>query len=202
MLTRRVKLRSPSDAPDSTLSSFIRLLSQVLGPRSKRNNDERPKKTMTKQVHPFHQMWLNLDDDDPEIGGRKNVCGPPTSFCNKLQKTSICYGLLNTKGGIPTSSSLYLSLLLGLRREERERDDKSKKATPHIWEEVRRSARSRNSTPTHTHPSSRAKGISFFLLLLFSFRAMSYSTRRVVPITWAAPKQNTAASKCHTLKAY
>jgi len=26
-------LRSPSDAPDSTVSSFIRLLSQVLGPR-------------------------------------------------------------------------------------------------------------------------------------------------------------------------
>jgi hypothetical protein len=94
--------------------------------------------------------------------GEKNVCAPPTSFCNKLQKTSICYGLLHTKGGITTSSSLYLSLLLGLRREERERDDKSKKATPHIWEELRRSARSRNLTPTHTHPSSRAEGISLF----------------------------------------
>ena len=82
----------------------------------------------------------------------------------------------------------------------RERDDKSKKATPHIWEELRTSARSRNSTPTHHIHRLGRKGFLYFLLL-FSFRAMSYTTRRVVSITWAAPKQNAAASKCHTLKA-
>ena len=95
-----------------------------------------------------------------------------------------------------------LSLLLGLRREEREREMINLKKQPHTY--GKSSAHPRAAAirhrPTHIHRLGR-KGFLYFLLLLFSFRAMSYTTRRVVSITWAAPKQNAAASKCHTLKA-
>lgn len=126
-------------------------------------------------------------------------CVPPTSFCNKLQKTSICYGLLHTKGGtnsISLSSSAW-----------EERDDKSKKKKTNPTS-ARRScspsrARSRDSTHTHTHPSSRGgRDFFFFFVSFFISGNVLHHPARVVSITSSSSAPNpAAASKCHTLKA-
>lgn len=91
-------------------------------------------------------------------------CVPPTSFCNKLQKTSICYGLLHTKGGT-TSISLSSSAW-----EERDDKSKKKKPTPHLpGGAAHHPARAAATRPTHTSIVSGRKGFFLLLRLLFHF---------------------------------
>jgi hypothetical protein len=120
---------------------------------------------------------------------------PPTSFCNKLQKTSICYGLLHTKGG---TTSISLS---PPRLEKREMINLKKTIPTSAERSSSPSARSRDST--HTSIVSGWKGIFFFLFLFFFsfFISGNVLHHPACSIDHRGSYPAAAASKCHTLKA-
>ena len=131
-------------------------------------------------------------------GGEKNVCVRHQQvFATSSRKRRYVMDYYTQKVVYPRRR---LSLLLGLRREEREMINLKKQPHTSGKSSAHPHATAIRHRPTHIHRLGR-KGFLYFLLLLFSFQVMSYTTRRVVSITWAAPKQNAAASKCHTLKA-